>query len=217
VLRLDPQAPALDQVEERIPVARQAEEPVALDDPLRCLAVLRAEAVVQVAGHDERLAAGAVEARVVPLVQIASRGARRPEPLDAGAMPRIGARPDEVVVRQLQERGEIVEPLGLLRHELRHRQTRGQRGVDVLERVVVGAAEETHVAASQPAMARKHVRLDELQRVAKMWIAVHVGDGGGDVRAPVAAHRFLLSGPAGPATDEHVGPASSRAVGRRFR
>jgi hypothetical protein len=66
-------------------------------------------------------------------------------------------------------------------------------------------------------MTSEHVGLHELQRVPEMRVTIHVGDGGGDVEASPVTHRFLLSGPARPATDERVGPASDGAGDRRLR
>src|SRR5262245_11968120 len=212
VLGLDAQPTSLDQVEELVLIARQAEEPVALDDQLRRLVVLRAKAVMQVAGMDERLAARAVEPLVVALVEITACGTRGPKALDAGTVSRIGARADEVVSRQLQQGGEIDEPLRLLRDELRHRQTRGECGIDVLERIVVRAAQEAHVVATEPAVPRNDVCLNEFQRVAEMRIAVHIGNGGRDVGAALGAHRFLPSGPTrGQLPMSASGPASCGA------
>src|SRR5207302_10071222 len=108
MIRLDAKAAALDQIQQPVLVARQPEEPIALDDRLGRLAVLRTKAAGEIAEQDERLAARAVEALVVALVEIARFGAGLPEPLDAGAMAWVGARAN----------------------------------IAVLERVVVGAAEE---------------------------------------------------------------------------
>jgi hypothetical protein len=84
MLRLDANAAAFDPIEQPVLVARQAEEPVAFDDRLRRLAVLGAASVGEVAGQDERFAAGAVEALVVTLVEVAGVRARTPQALDTG-------------------------------------------------------------------------------------------------------------------------------------
>ena len=86
MLRLDPQPPALDQIEERLLVSGELEEPVALDDCLRCFAVLRTAPAVQIVRTHERLTAGAVETLVVTLVKITRLSAGPPQPLDAGEM-----------------------------------------------------------------------------------------------------------------------------------
>jgi hypothetical protein len=198
VLRLDPQPPALDQVEQRVLIVRKAEEPVALDDPLRRRPVLRAASVDEVGGVDERLAAGAVQAHVVALVEVAALRACSPETLDTRPVTRVGARADEVVVRELERCRERGEAVGLLGDELRNRHAGGRRSLHVLERVVVGPAEEPDGVAAQPSVPGEHVRLHELERVAEMGIAVRVRDGGGDIEA-VGAHRVLLAGVARPA------------------
>ena len=105
----------------------------------------------------------------------------------------VGAGPDEVVVRKLKRRGKIGKPTRLLRHELRHRQTGGHGNVDILERVVVRAAQEPNRVSAFPPMAREHVGLHEFQRVPEMRVAVHVRDRGRDVEASRVAHRFLPS------------------------
>lgn len=73
VLGLDPKAPVLDQIEQHVLVVRQPEEPVELDDYLGRLSVLGAAPAGEISGRDERLAARAVEALVVALVEIPPR------------------------------------------------------------------------------------------------------------------------------------------------
>ena len=100
--RLDLEPARHDRLLDRVPVPRQPEEPVALHDPLGRSIVLRAAAVLEVAGDDERLAAGAVEALVVALVQVAARHARPPQRLDPDAVPPVDAGADERVVREVE-------------------------------------------------------------------------------------------------------------------
>jgi hypothetical protein len=59
--------------------------------------VLGTASVGEVVGQDECLAARAVEALVVALVEIARLSAGPSQPLDAGTMARVGARADEVI------------------------------------------------------------------------------------------------------------------------
>ena len=110
-LGLDAQRAGRDRGLERLAVAREAEEPVALDDVLQRRGVLGAAAVDQLVGAEERLAAGAVAALVVALVEVAGGRAGAPQPLDAGAVAGVDAGADEVVVRELErlaERGEAL-------------------------------------------------------------------------------------------------------------
>jgi hypothetical protein len=130
------------------------------------------------------------------LVEIACRRAGEPEPLDAGGVPRVDARADEVVVGELERLAQRGEAVGLPANEVRHGQPGGLCRLDVLQRVVVRSALEADVVASQPAMPREHVGLHELERVPEVWIAVHVRDRGGDVEASLA-HRWLPFWPVG--------------------
>jgi hypothetical protein len=109
---------------------------------------------------------------------------------------RVGARADEVVVREAKLRGKFSELIRVLRDEIRHRQTSGRGSDDVLERVVVGSGQEPDRIPTLPPMTGKDVRLHELERVPEVRVAVHVRDGSRDVEVSTVAHRFLLSGPA---------------------
>jgi hypothetical protein len=121
-------------------------------------------------------------------------------------MAQIRARPDEVVVRELKRLGEIHEPLRLGRDELRHGHTRSHRSIDVLQGVVVGAAQEADGVAAQPAVAREHVCLHELQHMSEMRIAVDLGDRSRDVEAPLAHRGFSLLAREADPTDARVRP-----------
>ena len=118
----DAETTAPNEVEQRALVAREREEPVPLDDRLGRLAVLGTASVDELTGLDERLAARAVQPFVVALVEVAYRRAGVPEPLHAGTVAGVGARVDEVVVRELKRPGQIDEALSLLRDEVLHRQ-----------------------------------------------------------------------------------------------
>ena len=102
LLGLDPKVAALDQLEQRIGVAGEAKEPVALGHLLGPAFVFGTEPRNQLVPVEERVAAGAVEALVITLVEVSALGARPPEALHSGAVARIDARPDEVVIRKLQ-------------------------------------------------------------------------------------------------------------------
>src|SRR6185503_7783507 len=104
------------------------------------------------------------------------------------------ARADEGVVGELQRLAERVEAGGAGVHERGDGLARGLGGKDVLERVVVGAAEVAHRLSSRAAVARDGVGLDELERVPEVRIAVDVRDRVGDVGGR-RAHRSLLSSP----------------------
>ena len=191
-LGLHAQHAGLDGGQERLPVAREAEEPVALGDVLQGRGVLGAAAVDELVPAEERLAARAVAALVVALVQVAGGRAGVPQPLDAGAMARVDAGADEGVVRQLERLAQGLEAGGARVDERRHGLPRCLGGQHVLERVVVGAAEVAHRLPPRAAVARDGVGLDELERVPEVRIAVDVRDRVGDVGR---AHRSLLASP----------------------
>ena len=194
---LDAQPAAFDHAEQRVLVAREPKEPVALGHLLGRLAVLATASVDEILSRDERLATGAVEALVIALVKVARLCACAPQALDAGAVARVGARANEVVGRELKRFGELCEPLRLLGHELGHGCAGRDRSIDILQRVVVGAAEEANVVAAESAMPREHVRLHELQRVPEVRIAVDVRDRGCDVEPSRVAHRVSPFWPRG--------------------
>ena len=174
-------ASGADELIEVVLVGGQPEEPVLLDDPLERGAVLRTTPVDGVGRFVELLAADAVVAGVLPLVEVPVGGARQPQPLDGGTVARVGARADEVVEREVERAGERLEPGGVGVDELRRRDARRLGGEHVLQRVVVGAAEEADVVAGEPAGAGEHVGLHQLVGVAEVRGGVDVRDGDGDV------------------------------------
>src|SRR5712664_355230 len=106
---LDPQLAGVDQALQPAGVPGQPEEPVLLPYLLRPGAVLGAQAARQLGRLVELLAAHAVQARVVLLVQIAAGRAGPPEPFHARPVPGVAAGADEVVKRQrerLAQRGK---------------------------------------------------------------------------------------------------------------
>ena len=212
VLGRDAEPAALDLGEQPVAVTREPEEPVALGDALRRPAVLGAEPVHELGGREERLAARAIQPLVVAFVEIARGGAGAPQPLDAGGMAPVDARPDEVVVRERQHVAERREALRLFPNEHLDRKTCRLGRHDVLQRIVVRAAQEANVLAAQAAMPREDVRLHELEGEPEMRVAVDVRDRGRDVETSLA-HRYLLPGPAGPSNRRvatpSVGPTST--------
>jgi hypothetical protein len=71
-------------MEEFAGVAEEPEEPVLLRHPFRCGAMLGAHAVVEFCRRVELLTAGAVQALVMPQVEVTALGALPPQALDAG-------------------------------------------------------------------------------------------------------------------------------------
>jgi hypothetical protein len=158
--------------------------------------VFRAAAFYELIGGDEGLAADAVQGPHSRARRGHRRGARAPQALDAGSVAAVDARADEVVVRERQWIAQRREPLGLGVHELGHREPGGHGGLDVLQRVVVGATEDPDVVAAEPTVPSKPVRLDALEgepdmrvtgRVDAEPMAEHVK---GFTR-PVEAYRLL--------------------------
>ena len=187
-------SPARDRSTELLGVPGQAEEPVRLGDPLHGGVVLGAagdfarlddQLVVVV----EPLAADAVVTFVRALVEVAVGGARPPQPFDCGTVAGIGARAQEVVEGHAERVGEVGEApgVGVDVHVCWNPRRFG--GEDVLEGVVVGAAEQSHVVAGESPRPGVDVGLDQFVGVAEMRFGVDVGNGDGDVRR---AHRGLL-------------------------
>jgi hypothetical protein len=177
--RLDPQLPAGDQLAQRFGVAGQPEEPVLLGDELRLGAVLGTSPVDQIVGGVELLAAHAVQAFVVLAIQIAGRVATLPEPLDADAMPRIAAGPDEVVERQLQRPSQVSERSRVAIDKVLYCDALGLGGEHVLQGVVVGACQQADVVTEVPAMSGQDVGLNQFEGESQVRACVDVRNGGG--------------------------------------
>src|SRR5207248_1852744 len=103
---IKPNATGCDCVAHRLAPARQPEEPVVLADRLRRRAVLVADRDVIL---HERLASGVVVASPLLEIQVAARGARAPQPLDGGSVPRISRCFDEVVGCDIEQGPERAE------------------------------------------------------------------------------------------------------------
>ena len=152
----------------------------------------------------ELLAADAVQALVVPAVQVAAGRAGPPQAFHARPVPRVAAGADDVVDRQAQRPGQAGERGGVRVDELLDANPGGKRGEHVLERVVIGTGLEPDPLATAPAVAGEHVGLHELKRVAQVRARVDVRDRGGDI---AACHRNL-QGEAGAPTFPHRGNES---------
>ena len=133
------------------------------------------------------LAADAVEAVVGRLVEVAGRRARAPECLDADAVPRVAAGPDEIVVTERQRTGQGGESGGVRVDEGTDVDAGGLGGQYVLERVVVGAGQQPYGFAALPPMAGQDIRLYGFQRETDVRRGVDVRDRGGQERG----HRCL--------------------------
>ena len=170
--------------------------------------MLGAAPVVQLRLGVELLAPDAVQARVVPAVQVAARGAGPPQPLDPSRVPGVAAGADQVVYGQVQRLRQAGERGRVGVHELLHRDTRRFRREHVLERVVVGPGLEPDLLASAPAVPGEDVGLHEFEREAQMRARVDVRDRGGDVSA-VHRNLFLFKRAEGaPTPDMNRGPVS---------
>jgi hypothetical protein len=95
--RLDADRAVGDEPAQLAGVAGQAEEPVHFRHRLGQRAVLGAAAAGQLRVGVKLLAADAVQALVMPAVQVAAGGAGLPQPLNTRPVPRVAARADQVV------------------------------------------------------------------------------------------------------------------------
>ena len=182
--RFDAQRAIRDRSADPIAVARQTEEPVPLPNDVGDRSVLGAPTGgVQLVGVEERLTADAVRAFVVPLVQVAPRGARSPQTLDARSVARIAAGADHVVELDRQWAEQIDELVAVGAYEVGDRHAGRLGSSDVLQGIVVGAGEGADLVAASPPRARERVDLDQLERVSDVRRAVDVRDRGGEVDA----------------------------------
>jgi hypothetical protein len=127
------------------------------------------------------LAADAVQAPIVALVDVVAPLARPPECDRALDVPSLEGRPNEVVVGDGERLGELCEDPSVAVHKLLGRDTFALGGLDVLETVLVGAGQEPRIGATQALVAGERVGLDHLQRVPDVGSGVDVGNRGGDV------------------------------------
>ena len=152
--------------------------------------MIRAAAVAQFVWRVELFAADAVEPLVMLAVQIARLGASPPEPLHPRPVPGITARVDHIVNRQPERLAQRHERRSVPVNEFLDRNARRLGGQHVRQRIVVGAGLEADLVTTLTVVARQHVGLDQLQRMAKVRPAVDVGNGGGEVGTGTA-HRNL--------------------------
>ena len=143
----------------------------------------------QLAAFVEPLASDAVLARVGASVEIAVGGARPPQPLDRRPVAGIGAGAQEVVERHPERLGESGEACGVGVDVHVRREPGRLGGEDVLQGVVVGAAEQAHVVAGEAPRPGIDVGLDDLVGVSEVRLGIDVGNGDGDIGR---AHRSLL-------------------------
>jgi len=127
---------------------------------------------------------------------------------------RVGARADEVVVRDPQCRLKLREAPGVPLDELGDAHACRLGGEHVLDRVLVRAGEEPDGVAPRAQAACDDVGLDELERVAEMRRPVDVRDRRRHV--DTSAHSGTSFGPDGAAPDERPapprGPPSTKGV-----
>ena len=176
-------SPTGDPLQQRVPVAAQPEEVVALLGPHQLeRRMLDAVAVLDLRRLLELLAAGAIQALVVTHVEIVGIPLLDPsEQLGHRlAVARLGG-PDPVVVADLEPAPEIREPLGHPVHPCLRRVPVLLRGLDHRLGVLVHPHEEMHVVAAEAPIAGDAVGSDLLQRVPQVGVAVGVVDRRGDV------------------------------------
>ena len=89
-------------------------------------------------------------------------------------------RADELIVGDAELLPHRLEVIGERIDERLRRDPLRLRGLFDLLPVLVHADEEVHVVAAQAPIARDRVRADLLVRVAEVWVAVRVVDGGGE-------------------------------------
>ena len=129
-------------------------------------------------------AARAVEALVDALVDVARVVDALEDLLHLRVVARVGGA-DEEVVRRVDERRHVLEPLRVLVGELARADAELLRGERDGLPVLVGAGEEEHVLATLAHVPCEHVGGDRRVRVAEVRLAVHVVDRGGYVVAHV--------------------------------
>ena len=119
-------------------------------------------------------------------------------------VPRVGGA-DEEVVRRVDARQQVEEPLRVAVRELLRRDPLGLRDLRHRLAVLVGPGEEEHLLAALAVMPREDVRPDRRVRVAQVRRRVHVVDGRRDVVGHGGGQR--LAAPL-------LAPASAPAPGR---
>ena len=196
IVRFDELGMDLEMLEQRLIVLGQPKEEVRLFDLLGLLVMYRAgAAIVEVLLLLERLAAFAVQALVIVLVEHRLAGlwtAGVPQPAEQllySEFVALVGRADELVVGNAQRGPRVLEVLGVL-VDIRLRGKASLSGAlgDFLA-VFIGAGQEVRLVAALAMRAGDHVSDDLFVRVAQVRAAVDVVDGGGDVKA---RQRMLL-------------------------
>ena len=177
---------ALVQLEQLLLEGREAEEPVALLDPLRHGVVLGALAVDEIVLGLERLAADAVQPGVHVLVDVPVVVQRLQESLHEPLVLFV-ARADEEVVRRIEALRELTpDDRDLVGVRLRRQALlRGDAGD--LGGVLVDPGQEERFDATLTLVAGQDVRRDRRVRMPDVRGRVHVVDRCGDV---VALHSY---------------------------
>ena len=183
---------------EALLVGRQAEEPVALGQPLeRHVGMVRADDAPRrldhVGGGPEALVR-AVPALVRAEVDVAVGVGPADHLLGGPDMVGIG-RPDEPVGRDREGRLGRPEQRDLLVDELARRAALVDRRLGDVDRVLVGAGQEARVVAQHPVPAGDGVGADDLVQRVQPGLVVGVRDGRGQVVAGSVGHgRRMVAG-----------------------
>ncbi len=168
-------------LEQAVFVARQAEEVVLLHHVLDRRAVDGAVgAAVELVFLVVELAADAVETLVAVELDVAGVVDPLEHLLHRGAVAGLGGA-DVVVVGDVELVPRLAEQRAVGVGPLRRGDAPRLGGTLHLEAVLVGAGEEDHVVAPEPAPAGQHVGRDRGVRVPDVGRVVHVVDGRGDV------------------------------------
>jgi hypothetical protein len=161
---------------------RQLEEVTLFGNPLDAAAARGTLAVDELCVRHKDFVHRAIPALVGSLVDESTLLHPLPQLLRGAEVARLGG-PDEIVVRNIEQRRQVAE---LLRHPVgkgrrRHAGLSG-RALDFLA-VLVGTGEEKHVVAHQPVRPRRRVRDHRRVGMAEMGLGVDVVDRGRDVEA----------------------------------
>ena len=174
---------------------RQLEEVALFRDALDLAAANLTASVDQLSIGHEDLVDGAVPPFVLALVDVPAIADPPPQRLRGRIVPRFG-RPDEIVVGNIQQRGEVPELFRHLVGERLRRQTGPGRGALYLLAVLVRAGQEEDVVAEQPVRTGGGIRNHRRVGVTEMRLGVDVVDRRGD---EIFAHDVLVRSRAGSA------------------
>ena len=173
---------ALVQLEQLLLEGREAEEPVALLDPLRHRVVLGALSVDEIVLGLERLAADAIQPGVHVLVDVPVVVQRLQESLHEPLVLLV-ARADEEVVRRIEAFRELTPDDRDLVGVLLRGQALLRRDARDLRGVLVDPGQEERFDATLTLVAGEDVRRDRRVRMPDVRGRVHVVDRCGDVEA----------------------------------